>query len=1535
MKSRILLLLVLTLIGVGARASNEITLSSASGHPGDLVTVTVSFQCEDEVSAVDIAIPLTAQTAYVDESCILAEGRSNGHIVSAAAAEGTLRILVYNLSLAPLQGSGALLSFQVKLGQQPGDYALDPSVTLSSEQGTALPVYSYQASIRILSPEICIRTSSIDFGRTAIHGSYTHPLTIQNSGNEPLTISTFQTSATELSVLPANGTIAAGDSAVFTVTYSPTIRASEVEEFLSITSNAVNGSQRVAVKAIPYSANELHVSSVKALCDSIVTIAITMDNMEPIVSAQFSFQLPDELTYITGGLSTGKRVAGHSVYETLNDGLLTFYIISTTNQPISDNEGELLSFQLKLNGKAGSYALIPKDIALSSASAENMLSGYTEGSVQIQAPQFVSYYSNIWMDELPITKTPTAGTWIYNHGDAELIINQITFDESDYSIEEELPLIIPAGEARIITIHYNSTKEGAYSTQMTLYTNDPLCRQKVIQVSGRLYEPNQLSFTVEPSADYEQCTFQATLSNYTEIVALQMDFHWLEGMTATDDDIVLSSRMEGHSASIQQIAPGVHRLVIFSLSNQPISGNSGRIFDVTFKGPDCGNTDFRVDSIILSSATGIDYTSPHANIYFGRVNVAVTSIVLNKDSATIVVDKKEPLSATIFPENATWKYLVWSSSDETIATVNSEGLVTAKALGEASITAKAMDDSNVSASCVVTVAPQLAENLTFVSADTSVVVDQKLLLPTIVEPQNTSYKTFSWYSDDESIATVNEKGIVTGVKVGRTKITATTIDGSNISTSCIITVAPQPVLSVSVGVDQMALFVGDSVALANPKYSYVSVRPQNATNKTLLWHSSDSNIATVDSSGMIRAVGVGRAFISASSTDGTNCSDSCLIIVAPRLAYGVSLSQTSINAVISQTYQLTAHVYPEDTTNQSIYWTSSDETIATVDSTGLVTAHALGTAIITVSTTDGSEKSSSCTVTVIPQLIWGMSLAPTDTTLVVGQTLQLVATVWPSYATNKKIKWTSSNPQFATVDSTGIVTAISPGGLRVTASATDGSELYADGWITVLPQLVDSIELSPSSASVVVDKTLQLSTIVWPNNATYSTLAWTSSNDSIASVDSTGLLTALKVGNVTITATATDGSRTTATCEISVLPQLVESLTLSLTSDSIVVNKTLQLSAIINPDNSTSKSLMWMSSDEQIATVDTTGLVTAKQVGTVQIIAIAPDGSNCTACCMITVLPQIVEDVSLSLISASVVVDQTLQLSATIEPNNATKQDVIWASSDEYIATVDSTGLVTAKQIGDVAITVSTTDGSNITKTCNVTVLPQVVESLTLSASTTNIVIDNDLQLYALIKPDNATTQTLVWTSSNDTIATVDSTGLVIAKQIGNVTITASTTDGSNISATCFVTIQPQLVETIELSQQEDSLMENMRLELSVIIGPENATNKTVLWASSDEHVATVDADGVVVALNEGQTTITATTTDGSQLYDSCIIVVTAIPNSTDINLISQDNIDRILIYSSSGLLIHANATWSYYHNLPPGVYIVVRGNQIIKLWKR
>lgn len=584
-----------------------------------------------------------------------------------------------------------------------------------------------------------------------------------------------------------------------------------------------------------------------------------------------------------------------------------------------------------------------------------------------------------------------------------------------------------------------------------------------------------------------------------------------------------------------------------------------------------------------------------------EVDIAVSSVSLSQATAEMLVGESIRLSATVLPADATDKTVTWASSKTSVATVSNSGDVTAVSEGETTITASA---GGKSATCKVTVSKKVVqvESVSLDRATLSLVEGESVVLVATLSPSDATDKTVTWSSSKQSVATVSSSGEVTAVSEGETTVTAS---AGGKSATCKVTVSRKVIQVESVTLSQSTaeMLEGESIQLI------ATVLPADATDKTVTWASSKTSVATVSSSGEVKAVSEGEAIITASAG---GKSATCKVIVSRRPVdvTSITLDRTSVSMEVGQTTMLVATVYPSDATDKTVKWTSSDSSVASVNEYGMITALSEGSTVISAS---AGKESAKCLVTVTKKIIpvSSVTLDRNSVTLEIGQSTTLVAYVQPDDATDKTVSWTNSDETVISLDANGRVTALKEGTATVAAIAGDKSASCA---VTVSKSVVPvtSITLDRNSLSLDKGQSVKLVATVSPSDATDKTVTWNSSDFSVANVDQDGNVLAMKSGTATITAKAGEKF---ATCRVTVVTP-VTSVSLDRSSLTLEVGQSESLIATVYPDDATEKSLSWTSSDNTVATVSASGKVTALKKGSTTITASAGGKS---ATCSVTV----------------------------------------------------------------------------------------------------------------------------------------------------------------------------------------------------------------------------------------------------------------------------------------------------------------------------
>ena len=331
------------------------------------------------------------------------------------------------------------------------------------------------------------------------------------------------------------------------------------------------------------------------------------------------------------------------------------------------------------------------------------------------------------------------------------------------------------------------------------------------------------------------------------------------------------------------------------------------------------------------------------------------------------------------------------------------------------------------------------------------------------------------------------------------------------------------VSSIKLNATSKTLYNGKSTTLK------ATVFPINATNKSLTWKSSNTKVATIDKNGKVKALKVGNATITATSTDGSNVSAQCKIKVVQRVTK-IKLNKSIINlSKKGKTAKLKATVLPNNAYNKSVTWKSNNTKVVTVDNNGKIKATTnKGTTYVNAIAKDG-RKIRTRILVVVGKKVKKITLNKTSVTLNRGaknRTFQLKKAIKNKNATYKGVSWYSSNKNVATVNSNGKVTIKHRGKVVITVKAKDGSNKSAKCKFTV-KQLVTKLSYNNKKQvkEVYKNKTIKFAVTVVPSNANNKGLTYSSSNKKVATVNSKGVIKGIKAGTVTITAKAKDGSR--------------------------------------------------------------------------------------------------------------------------------------------------------------------------------------------------------------------------------------------------------------------------------------------------------------------------------------------------------------------------------------------------------------------------
>ncbi len=812
------------------------------------------------------------------------------------------------------------------------------------------------------------------------------------------------------------------------------------------------------------------------------------------------------------------------------------------------------------------------------------------------------------------------------------------------------------------------------------------------------------------------------------------------------------------------------------------------------------------------------------------VTAAITKISIDKGEQydTILSEGFVFLKAIYEPKNATNTELKWSTSDRSIATVDENGVVTLLKEDTVWISVEPVfNPKNIVARCCINIKENPVTDIKTDVTELKMIAGDQYTVNTTIVPEDATNPTLVWASDNEKIAKV-EGGVITAVSPGDANITV-----ANGTVFKIIKVNVRARLkSIEFEQKEYTIKEGDTAKLN------VIFDPAENVNTKLTWTTTNDEAVSVDKEGNITGMKAGEmAMITCIAEDlGVEGAISCIVkvIEADVIAEDMQLDPVEGIVYVGSTLQMNAIFTPETTTNQDIIWASSDEKLATVDSTGVVTGIAAGDVIITAVysyTKDGIPLVRNANIKVIdaPIPVESITLNPVEYELFIGQTYTVTPVFTPENATNKDVTYQSTDPSVATVDEKGVVTGIASGSAVIICRTVDGGHI-ASSTFKVIQGV--SLELTPSVREIALGKTFKIKTKVLPEGSD-TTMTWESSNTKIATVTQKGKVRGVKKGKCTITCTLVKYN-VKATCQVTVATLRT---TIKLNKSKIRMGKgeTYKLKATVWSNNTNNPKVKWKTSNWRIASINQKGKVKAKKLGIATITATTKDKIKAKARCKVQVIRR-AKSLRIEPNYAVCYIGGTTKLTAVVKPKNASIKAVSWKSSDPNIAKVEG-GTVRGLAEGTVTITATAKDGSGKTATCLLKVMEEIPATGVVVAQTELTMKRGDsAKISYSVLPTN-TSDSITFATDNKRVATVSANGTVTAVGTGNCTITILTSGGTTSTVS---------VNVVELNRSSITMRQYDTETLTV-----NGTTETVTWYSSNARVATVE-NGKVVGRSKG-----------------------------------------------------------------------------------
>lgn len=711
-----------------------------------------------------------------------------------------------------------------------------------------------------------------------------------------------------------------------------------------------------------------------------------------------------------------------------------------------------------------------------------------------------------------------------------------------------------------------------------------------------------------------------------------------------------------------------------------------------------------------------------------------------------------------------------------------------------------------------------------------------------------------------------------------------------------------------------------------------TIVPADAYNSAVVWESSNPEVATVDANGVVTAVTKGDAIISVKATDGSGVSKECAVHV-DILVESIQLSDAEFGLEPGNTRQLQLSIQPDDAFVKDVIWSSDNENVATVDQQGSVTAKNKGVANISVRTTDGSNLTASCKVTVAT-LVKSISVTPQSTNINAGETVQLHCAVTPESADNKNVIWDSADEDVAKVNPDGLVTAISSGVVTIRATAADGAGVYGECELTVSAVTFENNGICYQTNSASTLKIVANSDCPYAGDFVIPSAVRFDGHDRLVTEIGAGAfdgcdeLTSLVIpASVTkIRENAFDG------CSQLSYVKICNGSTLAINLDNVF------------PDSPVQE--LYVGSDALSYNTDSRLLGSIKGMTLGNTVKTFPPAAAFNSLRFFVVEDS---DAPISEPDDYCTRNQSLVNKMTVrDPDTLIYYKFFYLVTYSHLAPIIhalENSCLNYVHIGrevesvevDTSVTQKigpTTAGSryqefgyrdefNYQYTEMIAIKDynrKPVETIAFDREKVELDTGESIKMALVFTPADASFTAVEWTTSDENVAVVDAFGNVTKMSEGEAVITATTTDGTNLSASCAI-VNPVVVEDVSLNETALTLIKGTSFQLLATVSPDGTVADGVKWSSSAPAVASVSEAGLVTANAPGYATISATCREVSAVCEVEVKEEVGIEDvSVDADCVTE-------MYNLQGVKLN-----KYQKHLAPGVYVRLRGTHAEKV---
>lgn len=563
------LLLFTSQIGI---SQNHLTINNIEADIDSNFSLVISLSNTEDISGFQFDIEIDPEAYDLTENHLLNTDRTEDHVLEVSKiSDSRVRVLVFSATNKVIQqGEGSIITLNFSSKNEPSSYTVSFSnVIISNEEMDELSYTTTNGTIKILGPKFKLLTTDLNLGNIRLGDNAQTTIRIFNEGNKDLEILSSSLKEPLSTSVNFPIIISGGSTYSLPITLDTNIRQ-EISQTISFTTNDEHPQrslQETEFRATIFAVNELILGSGTGEINNPISIPLSVNNMESFIGLQLDVIIPDGMTYVANSISLKDRHKDHIVSGSIiNNNVLRIIAYSPTNSSFEGNSGEILTFSINPQNQSGNYSIQIVNPILSGVNNGNILSDYQNGNLYVNASNLSFSEPIVDFGAIPINSENTKEIRISNTGSANLLVQEVIFDDDYVSTNITTPLEISPNQEVVKNVILKTDSLGHISKTI-VFRHNGVSETDTLVLKGEVYSPNYLMLKDKDAIRGTENNLELSLINNDSVKALQFDLEFPEGFNVLEDKVTTAERAKDFSLAISKINDTTYRIVMYSAND--------------------------------------------------------------------------------------------------------------------------------------------------------------------------------------------------------------------------------------------------------------------------------------------------------------------------------------------------------------------------------------------------------------------------------------------------------------------------------------------------------------------------------------------------------------------------------------------------------------------------------------------------------------------------------------------------------------------------------------------------------------------------------------------------------------------------------------------------------------------------------------------------------------------------------------------------------------------------------------------------------